>query len=340
MNANLQIKTISEGKLPKNDLHEFMLDVEKGLSGRKKFISSKYFYDAKGSELFNQITRHPDYYLTKCELEILEENKREFASIFGESSFNLIELGPGEGIKSRIFLDQFLKDSLDFTYFTIDISRRYLNQIVKQFHQDLPKLKLIALNSDYFSGLHWLSQRSKRRNVVLFLGSSIGNFNPKDTETFLKNIANDLQNDDYLLIGFDLRKDIDILNKAYNDSDLITRNFNLNLLTRMNRELGAHFDLEKFQHYATYNVYSGAMESYLLSRAKQSIRIDALNRSFNFYEYEPIHVEYSYKYLIDHIEEIAHKSGFEIVKNYMDSKSYFVDSLWRVRKQSPGENSV
>ncbi|KTD52351.1 Histidine-specific methyltransferase EgtD [Legionella quinlivanii] len=332
MNANLQIKTISDGKYPQNDRQEFMRDVERGLSSKKKYISSKYFYDEKGSELFNQITRHPDYYLTKCELEILEDNKREFADIFGESSFNLIELGPGEGIKSRIFINEFLQRSLDFTYFTIDISRRYLNQIVKQFNHDLPKLKLIALNSDYFSGLHWLSQRSKRRNVVLFLGSSIGNFNQDDTQVFLKNIASDLQNDDYLLIGFDLRKDINILNKAYNDSDLITRHFNLNLLNRMNRELGGHFDLDQFQHYATYNVYSGAMESYLLSRKKQSIPVDALNRSFSFYEYEPIHVEYSYKYLIDQLEIFAENSGFEIVKNYMDSKGYFVDSLWRVRK--------
>jgi dimethylhistidine N-methyltransferase len=332
MAARLQIKTINDKKMKHDEHADFLHDVLIGLDSPHKHISSKYFYDGKGSSLFNQITRHKDYYLTNCELEILTTYKSELGAIFGTQSFNLIELGPGEGIKSRILIDEFLQHELDFTYFTIDISRKYLNQIVKQFHHDLPKLKLIALNSDYFSGLKWLSLRSKRRNVVLFLGSSIGNFNQEQTNIFLKNIWDDLQDGDFLLIGFDLRKNIDVLLKAYNDSDGITRAFNLNLLRRMNKELGAGFDIDHFQHHATYNVYSGAMESYLISTEEQSIPINELHRSFHFHAFEPIHVEYSYKYLLNQISDFANNNGYKIIKNFFDSKNYFVDSLWQVMK--------
>lgn len=330
MTASLKIMTEeTTGTIEESTLAK---DILVGLSSDKKFIPSKYFYDEKGSMLFNKITRHKDYYLTNCELEILENNKGKLATIFAEKPFNLIELGPGEGIKSRIIIDEFLQKNLDFNYFTIDISRKYLKQIVKQFNQELPKLKLMALNSDYFSGLHWLSLHSKRRNVVLFLGSSIGNFNVENTKVFLKNIWQDLHHDDYLLIGFDLRKDLDTLINAYNDSDGITRAFNMNLLQRLNRELAADFKIENFTHHATYNVYSGAMESYLISLKKQTVTFKALHKSFDFDEFEPIHVEFSYKYLLSQIEEFAQNAGFKIVNNFTDTHNYFVDSLWQVQK--------
>ena len=163
------IKKTLEHNVPSND-QEFAKDVLNGLSHEKKYLQAKYFYDIKGSELFNQITRHPDYYLTNCELEILDKYKGELSELLNNEGFNLIELGPGEGIKARILIDQFLKDSRDFTYFAIDISRKYLNQIIKQFHNELPNLKLETIHSDFFKGLRWLSSQSKRRNIVLFLG--------------------------------------------------------------------------------------------------------------------------------------------------------------------------
>ncbi|MGQ3888152.1 L-histidine N(alpha)-methyltransferase [Legionella sp. CNM-1927-20] len=331
MTGDLNITTLEQPDLIERD-KVILTDILNGLASKKKFISSKYFYDEKGSELFNKITRHPDYYLTNCELEILQNHKADIAGLLNQQSFNLIELGPGEGIKSRILIEQFLQDSLDFTYYTIDISNKYLNQIINQYNQELPDVKLVALNSDYLKGLQWIKTQSKRKNLLLFLGSSIGNFNYEHTQTFLNEIWTYLQDEDYLLIGFDLRKDIDVLLRAYNDSDGITRAFNFNLLHRLNQELGANFDPALFYHYAPYNVYSGAMESYLISSQDQTVFIKALDKSFHFSEFEPIHLEFSYKYLLSQINNFASKSGFSIVKNFFDSKNYFVDSLWQVHK--------
>lgn len=175
---------------------------------------------------------------------------------------------------------------------------------------------------------------SMKKNFILFLGSSIGNFDPVTTQLFFSGIFNKLHDGDYVLIGFDLRKDIDIMIKAYNDSDGITRAFNLNLLVRMNHELGANFMIDKFGHYGTYNVYSGAMESYLVSLKEQNVHIGALEQSFKFEALEPIHVEYSYKYLLSQINDYAKSSGFKIVKNFFDSRQYYVNSLWQVNKKS------
>lgn len=314
------------------DEQHFRQDVLAGLSAKKKHISSKYFYDKKGSELFNIITQHPDYYLTRCEFEIIERNKSKLANLLNTGAFNLIELGPGEGIKTKLLLDQFLQDNLDFTYYTIDISEKYLLQMVEKFNRELAQLKLIALNADYFKGLQWLAEESANPNLILFLGSSIGNFTPKQTNRFLSSMWHDLQDGDYCLIGFDLRKDLQVLFEAYNDRDGITREFNLNLLDRINCELGGHFNRKNFQHYAVYNVYSGAMESYLVSTQEQNVYVDALNKEFRFNAYEPLHLEYSYKYTLKQIEDFARLTGFKIVDNYFDSRGYFVDSLWQVVK--------
>jgi len=309
---------------------EFMRDVQTGLTMPNKQIQSKYFYDEHGSELFNQITRHADYYLTQCEIEILRTYKRQIAKIVHGEPFNLVELGPGEGIKTQILIEEFLQESLDFIYLPIDISKKYLNMILNNFNARLPTLQLTPLHSDYFRGIEWLSEHSARKNVVLFLGSSIGNFNLTMTEEFLRHLCCSLNQGDYVLLGFDLRKDVDVLMRAYNDSDGITRDFNLNLLQRINRELGANFVLKKFHHYATYNVYTGAMESYLISLERQNIMIEALRQSFTFEVIEPIHVEYSHKYLLPQIDQLAHVTGFEVVQNFTDSKKYFIDTLWRV----------
>lgn len=156
---------------------------------------------------------------------------------------------------------------------------------------------------------------------------------PADTNNFLYELWKTLQDGDYLLIGFDLRKDINVMMRAYDDRDGITRDFNLNLLERINRELQANFDLSFFHHYATYDVYSGAMKSYLISFKKQQVYIDALHQTFTFQEFEPIHVENSYKYLHSQIEDYAANTGFEIVRHFSDAKGYFLNSLWRASKK-------
>ncbi|VVC74936.1 Histidine-specific methyltransferase EgtD [Aquicella siphonis] len=312
----------------KSEFAEELLD---GFTRPRKMIKSKYFYDEQGSELFNQITRHPDYYLTRCEIEILSTYKKQMAELFDSSPFNLVELGPGEGIKAEILTDEFLKAKLNFTYIPVDISMPYLKSIVRESNLRTRGLELMPIHADFFRGLEWLRSHSSRRSLVLFLGSSIGNFDPAETLEFLRHLSASLKRDDYVLLGFDLRKDIDILMRAYNDSDGITRDFNLNLLRRINHELGADFDLGKFRHYATYNVYSGAMESYLVSLEEQTVSIEATGHSFVFDAIEPIHVEYSHKYLLSQVNELAQQSGFEVVRNFMDSRKFFVDALWRMK---------
>ncbi|WED44230.1 L-histidine N(alpha)-methyltransferase [Legionella cardiaca] len=326
-----KIQTLQDYQTAANDQQEFMHDVLKGLSCENKQIPSKYFYDASGSELFNQITHHPDYYLTGCELEILTTYKEELSDLCKDQDFNLIEFGPGEGIKTNILINQFIKDKLAFTYYTVDISKKYLESLIAKFHTRLPKLNIVALNSDYLNGLKWLGLNSRKRNFVLFLGSSIGNFDISGAKKFLQAIRSLLHEGDYILIGFDLRKNIEVLMRAYNDGAGLTRDFNLNLLKRINKELDANFDLNTFCHYETYNAYLGAMESYLISLKEQKVSIPALDRSFFFQKFEPIHVESSYKYLESQISALADDSDFKIIKNYSDSKQYFINSLWQVR---------
>jgi dimethylhistidine N-methyltransferase len=313
-----------------DEKQEFIHDVRVGLSKTNKSINSKYFYDEKGSELFNQITHHSDYYLTDCELEILDSYKNEMADLFKNEELNLIELGPGEGIKTRLLIDHFLDKKLSFKYFSIDISKKYLNQLIDKFNQELPNLETIALNSDYLNGVKWLSSKSNKPNLLLFLGSSIGNFSAVDTKQFLSLLHDFLHPGDYVLIGFDLLKEIDILLRAYNDSAGLTKAFNMNLLTRMNKILDANFNLNSFYHYGTYNVYSKAMESYLISNKAQIVYIDGLKKSFHFKDFEAIHVESSQKYTLSDVNTIARSSGFKLIKNFRDKKHYFLDSLWQV----------
>ncbi|MBA2650499.1 MAG: L-histidine N(alpha)-methyltransferase [Legionella sp.] len=313
-------------------MNQFESDVKVGLTATPKKISSKYLYDEKGSELYNLITRHPEYYLTGCELEIIENNKAELTHLIKDEAFNLIELGPGEGIKSFILLKQLLKESKNVTYFIIDISRKYIDYLSTRFLTLLPDLKISPIYEEFNEGLHQLKLHSKTKNLVLFLGSSIGNFNVKETIHFLKSIHEDLNTGDYLLIGFDLRKDINLLYKAYQDSDGLTSEFNLNLLTRMNKELKTNFKMNQFKHHAFYNDTTHAMESYLISLKQQEVYSKVMNQTFYFDENEPIQLECSFKYTLSQIQQFAEDTDFNLIKNFEDSKKYFILSLWQVRQ--------
>ncbi len=314
----------------KINLHdEFKAEVHAGLSKPRKQLSSKFFYDEIGSDLFNRITRHPDYYLTQCELDILNTHKNEIAELINSRAFNLVELGPGEGIKTKILLNNLLNHQANFTYTPIDISTAYLQELSTKIENEIKGISVAPIHGDYFHGLNWLKTHSNKKNVVLFLGSSIGNFDLIATQHFLKHLWQVLNKQDEVILGFDLRKDIKILLRAYDDDQGITKQFNLNLLRRINDELGANFNIKQFQHYATYNVYTGAMESYLLSKIKQKVDIAACQQSYLFDALEPIHMEYSHKYLLSQIEELAKESGFAIVKHFFDKKQFFVDTLWR-----------
>jgi dimethylhistidine N-methyltransferase len=310
----------------------FALDVLIGLSETPKRIPSKYFYDSRGSHLFEAITELPEYYLTRCEFEIFEKNKAEIAKVLSGELFNLVELGPGDARKTQVLIEHCLKKGIQFQYVPIDISESAMQDLVKSLGEKFPDLSVYGLVSGYSNALKWLKNLELRHNFVFFLGSNIGNFNRAAARVFLRSLWNALNADDYLLIGFDLKKDIDLLLRAYNDSQGITRSFNLNLLRRINEELGGNFDLSKFRHYADYDVFSGAMESYLVSLEKQKVFIQEIGQSFEFEPWEPIHTEYSYKYLESDIQLLAQETGFGPFTQLYDSNRYFTDCIWQVQK--------
>lgn len=311
----------------------FALDVLMGLSSSPKQLSSKYFYDETGSRLFNRITRLKEYYLTGCEHEILEAHAGELAAFFKGEPFNLVELGPGEGKKTGTLLQSFLSHSLPFRYLPVDISRSALESLADSLGRQFPELGIEGLAADYFTGLKWLSrQNEKQRTCVLFLGSNIGNFSHAEARAFLRSLWNALNNDDLVLIGFDLKKDIDTMLDAYNDPQGVTREFNLNLLTRINRELGGDFDIDRFRFFSTYDVFGGSMNSYLVSLADQTVYVDAIGQKFHFRAWEPIRTEYSYKYLESDIAHLAAETGFRVEEQLYDTRRFFTDSLWRVIK--------
>ena len=207
-----------------------------------------------------------------------------------------------------------------------------MRELVAELGKTNNEFEVFGLVSDYDSGLRWLNNRYKSKNFVMFLGSSIGNFTHGESRVFLRNLWNSLNNGDKVLIGFDLKKDIELLLSAYNDSEGVTAEFNLNLLRRINEELGGEFDLNKFRYFSTYDLFAGAMKSYLVSLEKQEIYIEKIGRSFSFEPWEPIHTEYSYKYLVPDIERLAAETGFLVEKHLFDSKRYFTDSIWKVYK--------
>lgn len=311
---------------------EFALAVLLGLSKTEKSLPSQYFYDDEGSRLFQQIMALEEYYPTDCERRIFLKHREKLADQLSGESFHLIDLGSGDGSKTNLLIETFIERGLDFTYVPIDISEAAIHQQLEDLEDCFPSLQVDAIVAEYFNGLLWHTNRSDRKNVLLFLGSNLGNFHRSEARAFLRSIWNTLRHDDLALVGFDLKKPIHRMMKAYNDAKGVTSRFNLNLLRRINRELGGEFNLEQFQHHATYDVCSGAMESYLVSLREQDVLIKALNQRFHFDPYEAIHTEYSYKFLTSDIEGLAKNTGFEIVDELYDDQKDFVDSLWQVKK--------
>lgn len=314
--------------------HELALSVLEGLSQTPKTLPSRLFYDDKGSELFTQIMDLPEYYPTRCEHEILSKHGNKISEYLSGEGFNLVELGCGDGKKTILLLNEFIKKTMQFDFVPLDISSKaveFLVDNIKKEYGSLP-FQVRGLVAEYFQGLSWLTENAKQRNMVLFLGSNIGNFNRATSMRFLRHLWYSLNDGDLVLIGFDLKKDLDVLYDAYNDSKGVTKEFNLNVLDRINRDLGGNFDHDSFQHQGLYNVQTGAMESYLISQKDQKVDISELGLEFEFESWEAIHMEYSYKYTQNEIDSFAQNTGFEILENFTDSKEYFIDSLWRVKK--------
>jgi L-histidine N-alpha-methyltransferase len=309
----------------------FAKEVKEGLSAPQKYLSSKYFYDAVGDVLFQKIMQLPEYYLTRAEFDILEQYRGDILRplIALNEPFNLIEMGAGDGLKTRLLLSFLYEQKVPFTYYPIDISSNVLQQLQEALAKEYPGLSVEPVEGTYHEALEMQRWNQEQPSLMLFLGSNMGNFLKGEALGLLDEIAQVLRTDDMLLAGFDLMKDPEVILKAYNDSQGVTRDFNLNLLYRINRELGGNFDPHKFKHWPVYDPVRGECKSYLISMEKQTVHITALDSTFKFDEYEAIFTEVSKKYSVVELEKYAREKGFEVRQNYMDGRRYFTDSLWR-----------
>ena len=307
---------------------QFLTDVKAGLASFPKTLPSKYFYDKKGDELFQQIMALDEYYLTRSEYEIFQTYKNEMLDIFQSDSdeFRLIEFGAGDGFKTKVLLEHFIFAQAKFEYKPIDISQNALNQLKHDLNGNIPKLNFSAEQGDYFHVLKKLPRINHKKNVILFLGSNIGNFTLDETKSFLKGIREKIYEGDLLLLGLDLKKDPEKILNAYDDKEGVTQQFNLNLLDRINGELGADFSVDKFKHSPSYNPVTGECISSLVSTQDQTVTID--NIEIQFEEWESIRTEISRKFSLTQIEELARQCRFKIKQNFHDSNKYFVDSIW------------
>jgi dimethylhistidine N-methyltransferase len=319
------METIQEKKLS-----TFAVDVLEGMQAKPKYLSSKYFYDEAGSRLFQQIMHIPEYYLTDCELEIFQDKGNSIIQAYGMNgqAFDLIELGAGDGLKTKVLLEKMWQLKKDFTYIPVDISATALNDLENNIRCSLPEINISVLKGDYFEMLsHWQHQKPK---VLLFLGSNLGNFSMEQTRNFLSDLRNVLNKGDQLLLGLDLQKDPEVILQAYNDPHGLTAQFNLNLLARINKEMDADFRLELFEHKEVYNPDNGLAISYLISKEEQEVTLKLTNEIIRFTKGEGIFTEQSQKYSKTMIVEMAQQSGFEIVSWFYDKKNWFADVLWRV----------
>ena len=308
----------------------FADDVLIGLSERPKRIASTWFYDDIGSRLFQEITEQEVYYPTASEREIFETHGVDILASLGGAPIDVVDLGAGDGQKTALLLDRLVAAGSDVRYVPIDISEEAMAQLVEAMGRRYETMPIMGLVGEYFDSLRWLGEQSGRQKLVLFLGSNIGNFTHPRARAFLRQLRNALLPGDRVLVGFDLKKDIEILLHAYNDPAGVTARFNLNLLTRINRELGGHFDPSAFRHFATYDVISGAMKSYLVSLREQTVQIDRIRDAFHFEAWEALHTEYSYKYLDSDIEDLCTHAGFVEEARFCDAPRWFCDALWKV----------
>lgn len=326
----MKLINLTQTGIVEKDQTEFAAEITSGLSQIPKKIPSKYFYDDIGSQLFQEITRLEEYYLTRKEFEILNLYKETFPELINEKEIDIVELGVGDGHKTKLLIEGFIKKGIKVHFYPVDISTEALHQLESNISA-FREIEVEAIAAEYLQGLEYVNEQSIRKKIVLFLGSNIGNFSREEEAHFLKNISSNLRADDYLLIGFDLKKDINIMTAAYSDSKGVTAHFNLNLLERINHELEGDFDIKKFRHLAQYNPVIGAMESFLISLTEQTVTLKKLNKSFHFEEFEPIHMEYSFKFTEKEIEKLSLEGGFTKVRNFSDPQHFYVDSLWRVQ---------
>jgi dimethylhistidine N-methyltransferase len=286
------------------------------------------FYDAEGSRLFEQITQTAEYYPTRTERGILESHADDVIDAVG-SNVSLVELGAGSASKTRVLISALLRRQLRLEFHPVDVSPTALKDALANLNGDFPRLRVRPIVADYSQSVPELTQIPGRK-LVLFIGSTIGNFEPEEAMGFLNRIRRELRSGDALLIGFDMAKDARILRNAYNDASGVTARFNKNLLARINRELGADFDLDEFQHVAFWNRQMSRIEMHLESRVDQVVRIPDLDRNFQFCFGERIHTENSYKFTPSSIKRLLKQCGLNLEHRWTDSNEWFSVVLARV----------
>ncbi|HYW53485.1 MAG TPA: L-histidine N(alpha)-methyltransferase [Candidatus Elarobacter sp.] len=307
----------------------FAEDVRAGLGTRPLSLSPKYFYDDLGSALFEAITRLPEYYLTRVERDLLATYGREIAGSL-DGPLELVELGSGSAVKTRLLIDAILERQPALTYHPIDISADAVTESSLALAGAYERLRIVAYASDYFPALREKRLVTQGRVLALFLGSNIGNFEPAEARELLRLLAAARHPGDGLLIGYDLKKDPSILELAYDDPTGVTAAFNKNLLARMNRELGADFDLAAFRFRARWNEACGAVESFLVSEREQQVRIPGAELTVDFAAGDAVHTESSYKFTREEIVALAHACGFTEKTTYSDTAARYALSLFTV----------
>lgn len=303
------------------------VEIWRGLASPRKSIPSKFLYDERGAKLFDQITELEEYYPTRTETAIMRENAQEMARHIGANA-TLIELGSGSAVKTRLLLNQL--ESLS-AYVPVDISREQLEHTATQLQREYPSLRVLPVWADYITDRFIAPVSGRMKRVFYFPGSTIGNFRPFEAHRFLMQLAAHAGDDGQLLIGVDLQKDTDVLERAYNDESGVTAAFNLNLLRVVNRELSTNFKIWKFFHRAIYNQREGCIEMHLVSRSAHEVAMPD-GRRFHFLRGEPIHTEWSYKYRLDRFESLARSAGWQLQQVWTDPSQWFSVQLLRVAR--------
>ena len=309
----------------------FEKEVYEGLTAFPKRLSSKWFYDKKGDKLFQKIMELPEYYLTSCEYNIIEKHQQEIAKLFDEpQGFDLVELGAGDGKKTKILLEKFYEENLEFTYRPIDISASVLEELEESIQEKWPELDIQTEQGMYFDVLKKLGNRdTARKMVIMVLGSNIGNLTHPQAIDFLVNIRKSMQPEDLLFMGLDQKKDPQQILNAYNDTQEITAEFNKNILRRINTELDSNFNTEAFKHWPVYDPETGTAKSFLVSTTQQKVTLKKLNIEVNFAPWESIHTEISQKYDDDVVQWLAQEAGLEITAQFSDTQKQFTDYAFK-----------
>jgi len=318
---------LNKKESPKSILEQFKKEVNEGLTESLKTLPSKFFYDKKGDALFVEIMHLPEYYVTRSEHEIFKDKSASIIKALQlnqDTYFELIELGAGDGMKTKELLKELSRENYKFDYIPVDISQNALENLKKDLNQQMPHIAVKTKQGDYFEVLESLKE-NQHPKVILFLGSNIGNMPDEVAQDFIANLSENLNFGDKFFLGVDLIKPAAIVLPAYNDSKGVTASFNLNLLERINRELDADFEIENFKHQPEYDEKEGIATSFLVSTKEQDVFIKKLNKIFHFGKGERILTEISRKYNDKILDKILKKTAFVIKDRITDRKKYFAN---------------